>query len=302
MTTDTRFSKTTRRVALAGALLATSALTLGPVAAEADDMPTIRLGQVGLSFYAVTGGVVHEILEHAGYNVELTVGSHAEIFPQLGAGEVDILAATWLPGGHAALYAPVEDVTFPIAPIYEDARFFWVVPAYVPEDAIASIADLAKPEVRAQLPKTIVSLPEATGLTTGGRRVMEAYGLEEAGYELVAAAPGDWLSAFTEAVETEEWVVFPLWQPQWVNAAYDVRPLAEPEGAYGAPDTAWLLGHDGLRERLDESTLRRLAELRIPVAAVTEMDRMVNVDGLSPREAARAWLADNPEILADPNG
>ena len=48
-------------------------------------------------------GLVQELLERDGYTVEVTEGSHAEIFPMLGEGEVDILAATWLPNGHAAL-------------------------------------------------------------------------------------------------------------------------------------------------------------------------------------------------------
>ena len=112
--------------ALKSLVLAGTVIAGSTAAALAEtDKPTVRLGQVGLSFYAVTGGVVQELLERDGYTVELTVGSHAEIFPQLGAGEVDILAATWLPGGHASLYAPVADTTFRIAPIYDDARFFW---------------------------------------------------------------------------------------------------------------------------------------------------------------------------------
>jgi glycine betaine/proline transport system substrate-binding protein len=262
------------------------------------DRQRIILGQVGLSFYAVVGGVVQELLEQEGYTVEVVEGPHAEIFPQLGAGEVDILAAAWLPSGHGALYEPVEDVTFRIAPLYEDARFFWVVPAYVPENQVASIGDLTKPEIQEKMPATIVSLPEETGLTVGGRRVMEAYGLSEAGYELVAAPPTEWLGAFREAVDKEQWVVLPLWQPQWVNAAYDIRPLDEPENAYGDPDTAYLLGHTSLRDKVSDETLTLLSNIRLPVAAVTEMDRMVNVDGMSPREAAQAWLKANSDQVA----
>ena len=282
-----------KSVALAGLIAAI------PFAAQSEgtDQTTIRLGQVGLSFYAVVGGVVQDVLEREGYTVEVVEGPHSEIFPQLGRGEVDILAAAWLPGGHAALFEPVRDETFQITPLYEDARFFWVVPSYVPEDQVASIADLTNPEVRAQMPDQIISLPEATGLTTGGRRVVEAYGLDEAGYEFVAGAPAEWLGAFREAYENREWIVFPLWQPQWVNAAYDVRPLAEPENAYGAPDTAWLMGHNGLTDKLSPEALDILSNMRIPVEAVTEMDRLVNVDGLSPREAARQWMASNPEIV-----
>jgi len=280
--------------ATAIALLAPIAYSAEPASAETK---TIELGQVGLSFYAVKGGVVQELLERDGYTVEVTEGSHADIFPMLGEGEVDILAAAWLPSGHAALYEPVRDVTFPIAPLYEDASFFWVVPSYVPEEAVSSIADLTDPDVRERFPDQIVSLPEATGLTTGGRRVVAAYGLDDAGYELVAASPADWLGTFEEAIAAGTWVVFPLWQPQWVNAAYDVRPLAEPMNAYGEPDTAYLLGHEGLTDKLSPESLERLSNVRLSVEDVTEMDRLVNVDGLTPHEAARTWIEGNQETI-----
>ena len=44
----------------------------------------IRLGQVNLSFYAVTGGVVQEILERSGQDFSVIEGSHGEIYPKLG--------------------------------------------------------------------------------------------------------------------------------------------------------------------------------------------------------------------------
>lgn len=258
---------------------------------------TIELGQVGLSFYAVKGGVVQELLERDGYNVEVTEGSHAEIFPMLGEGEVDILAATWLPNGHSALYEPVRDVTFEIATLYEDARFFWVVPSYVPEETVSSIADLTDPAVREMFPDQIVSLPEGTGLTIAGQRVMDAYGLDDAGHELIAAPPAEWLGTFEEAIAAETWVVFPLWQPQWVNAGYDVRALEDPLNAYGEPDTAYLLGHQELKDKLSPESLERLSNVRLSIEDVTEMDRMVNVDGLTPREAARTWIEANQETI-----
>ncbi|MEO1005543.1 MAG: glycine betaine ABC transporter substrate-binding protein [Cyanobacteria bacterium J06638_38] len=260
---------------------------------------TIELGQVGLSFYAVKGGVVQELLERDGYTVEVTEGSHAEIFPMLGEGEVDILAATWLPNGHSALYEPVQDVTFPIATLYEDARFFWVVPSYVPEETVSSIADLTDPAVREMFPNQIISLPEATGLTTGGRRVVDAYGLDDAGYELIAAPPTEWLGTFEEALASLTWVVFPLWQPQWVNAEYDVRALEEPLNAYGEADTAYLLGHQELKDKLSPESLERLSNVRLSIEDVTEMDRMVNVDELTPREAARTWIETNQETIEE---
>ena len=105
--------------------------------ASAEDR-TVRLGQVGLSFYAVVGAIVQEVLEQDGYKVEVTSGSHGDIFPKLGAGEVDILAAAWLPDGHAPLYAKVKDVTFIAGELYDNARLYWAVPDYVPADLVRS--------------------------------------------------------------------------------------------------------------------------------------------------------------------
>ena len=257
----------------------------------------IVLGQVGLSFYAVVGGVVQELLEREGYSVEVVEGPHAKIFPRLGAGEVDIFAAAWLPHGHADLFASVEDMTFRIAPLYEDARFFWVVPAYVPESAVSSVASLVEPGVQQRVSKRIVSLPAETGLTISARRVLDAYNLGEAGYEIVAASPGEWFGTFRDAIRDKKWVIFPLWQPQWVNAAYEVRRLDDPKGAYGEPDTAYLLGHRSLREKLPGRTMGLLSNIRLSVEAVTKMDRMVNVDRLSPRDSARRWMEENADLV-----
>src|SRR5262245_38901580 len=106
------------------AFLSLISLSLGAMSAAAqtptdDQKQKITLGQVSLSFYAVVGGVVQELLEREGYRVEVIQGAHAEIFPRLGSGEVDIFAAAWLPHGHAALYKSVKDVTFQIAPLYK---------------------------------------------------------------------------------------------------------------------------------------------------------------------------------------
>ena len=137
---------------------------------------TIRLGQVSLSFYAVVGGIVQEVLEQDGYQVEVTAGSHGDIFPKIGAGEVDILAAAWLPNGHAPLYAKVKDATFEIGELYDNAKLYWVVPDYVPADLVRTIDDLKKPEVAARMDKRIRGIGASSGLMVGAGKIRETYG------------------------------------------------------------------------------------------------------------------------------
>lgn len=103
---------------------------VGVLPLSATGADPVVLGQVDLSFYAVTGGVVQEVLERSGQPFVVTQGSHGEIYPRLGTGEVDILAASWLPNAHAALYEKVRAHTFVVAELYRDARLFLAVPDY----------------------------------------------------------------------------------------------------------------------------------------------------------------------------
>jgi len=265
-------------------------LMLAPLLAAAE---SIKLGQVSLSFYAVTGGVVQHVLEKEGYQVEVIEGSHADIYPKVGTGEVDILAASWLPNAHAALYRKVEGSTFKLAKLYDDARLYWAVPTYIPAAQVSSIEDLLKPEVKSRLPATIVSLPESTGLTILGKEVMKSYGLDTAGYQLQAAQPSAWVGNFKSAYEGQKWVVFPLWQPQWMNAVYDLRVLSDPKGIFGV-DSAYLIANQQLKSKLSSRALSHLSNIRLSIEAITDMDRSMNVEKLTARQAAERWIAAHP--------
>jgi len=255
---------------------------------------SIKLGQVSLSFYAVTGGIVQHVLEKEGYTVEVIEGSHADIYPKVGSGEVDILAASWLPNAHAVLYKKVETSTFKLAKLYDDARLYWTVPAYVPAQEVSSIEDLLKPAVKSRMPSTVVSLPESTGLTILGLEVLKSYGLDAAGYQLQAAPPGTWIGTFKNAYEAGNWVVFPLWQPQWINSVYELRVLEDPKRIFGT-DSAYLIANQQLKSKLSPRTLAHLSNIRLSIAAITEMDKSMNVEKISARQAAERWIAANPQ-------
>ena len=271
-------------------------VTLLPLSASAAQ--TITLGQVDLSFYAVTGGVVQEVLERSGQPFVVVQGSHGEIYPKLGTGEVDILAASWLPNAHAALYEKVKASTFLITELYPDARLYLAVPDYASAE-IRSVADLARPEIAAQVEKRIVGIGPSSGLMVGAAKMMDSYGLKAAGYELVPGPAADWIANFRRAYEERKTLVMPLWQPHWINASYRVRVLEDPQKIFGEGDRAYLLANNALKDKVTPEVLARLTRIKLSVAAVTEMDRMVNVEKVSPREAARRWIALNREATRD---
>jgi glycine betaine/proline transport system substrate-binding protein len=280
---------------LKSALRTLVALVATAVMSPAHANEPIKLGQVNLSFYAVTGGVVQEVLERSGQPFVVIEGSHGDIYPKLGTGEVDILAASWLPNAHGGLYDKVKDKTFLISKLYDDAKLYLAVPAYAPKE-IQSVADLAKPEIAAKLDKRIVGIGPTSGLMIGAAKMMDSYGLKAAGYELISGPAPDWVANFRKAYDEKRSIVMPLWQPQWLNASYDVRILADPQKVYGDGDSAYLVANTQLKAKLKPDVLVRLQSVKLSVAAVTEMDRLMNVDKLSPRDAARKWIAANPAL------
>ncbi|HZP85719.1 MAG TPA: glycine betaine ABC transporter substrate-binding protein [Burkholderiales bacterium] len=258
----------------------------------------VRLGQIGLSFYAVTAGVVQEVLERLGHTVEVTEGSHAQIFPKLAQGEVDLLVAAWLPHGHAVYWKQYGDRAAQLATLYEGARFAWMVPTYVPEATVRSVEDLRKPEVIARMNPVIQGTGRDSGNMMLSAEVMKAYDLEAAGYRLQAGTIAEFHRAYAQGIANKQWFVMPLWWPHYVDRIGNMRPLIEPKGLLGPPSNGVLVASRAWAERAPERTLRVLRRITLGLDAVAQMDYRVNVDKLSPRDAAREWMQRNAGRVA----
>lgn len=267
-------------------------LVAGHAKAADTDVKPIRIGEISLTFYAVASGLLQEVLDKLGHKYTITQGLHGEIYPRLAAGEVDILAAAWLPNAHGPLNAAAEGKTYQLAKLYDDAKLYWAVPDYVPASEVSSIEDLKKPEVAAKMDKRIVGIGPDSGVMRGAKQIHADYGLGAAGYEIVTGPAADWIANFKAAVEAKRWVVMPLWQPHWLNAAYKVRILAEPKGVY-KPDTAYLVAANTLKDQLPAKSLAVLSAITLSVDDVTRVDYLVAAEKLSPRDAAKKWISEN---------
>jgi glycine betaine/proline transport system substrate-binding protein len=271
-----------------------AAVSLGAASPACGQEPgTVRLGQIGLSFYAVTAGVVQEVLERLGHKVEVSQGSHAQIFPRLGAGEVDLLVAAWLPHGHAVYWEQYGERAEQLAVLYEGARFAWMVPSYVPQSEVASVDDLKKAAVLARMDKTIQGTGRDSGNMMLSAEVMQVYGLEQAGYRLVPGTLADFHAAYDRGIAQRRWFVMPLWWPHYINQVGNLRAIEEPRGLLGPASNGVLVASRDWVASAPPRTLAVLRRIHLGLDAVAEMDHMVNVRGMAPREAARAWMQDN---------
>ncbi|OUM03617.1 hypothetical protein A8M77_05180 [Variovorax sp. JS1663] len=255
------------------------------------------LGQVSLSFYAVTGAVVHELLERLGHAVDLRTGPHDQMFPLLGEGAIDVMAAAWLPEGHAAYWSRYGGRATEVARLYDGARFFWAVPEYVPEQEVASITDLARPAVAQRMNKLIQGIGTAATISTVSQAAVGAYGLDGVGYRFRPGAPAEWTGAYDAAVGERRWMVFPTWAPQYLNRDGRLRPLKDPKGVLGGSNRGALVAPTERFARLPPATRQALSRISLGIDGVTEMDWMVNVERKTPREAAIQWMAANASCV-----
>jgi glycine betaine/proline transport system substrate-binding protein len=259
----------------------------------------IVLGRIDESFHQVAAAVVEETLLRLGHEVEVRDGPHPRMYPLLGAGELHVFASSWLPGGHGAYWESIRGTVVQVSPLYDGARFFWAVPGYVPAELVSALPDLARPEVTGRMATLVVQgTTPGAGLTMRSQELVREYQLDTAGWSYQIGDLQAIIDTINDGIAAGDWFVTPLWQPQYLNDVHDLRPLDDPRAVFPPPDQAWLTANRAAFERLPERTRSVLGRVRFTLADACGMDRAVNLDGLDPLSAARAWMGRNDAAVA----
>lgn len=253
----------------------------------------ITIGVTDLSFHRTTASLVANVLNAMGFEVERVFSPHQENFEKLKAGEVDLLSSAWLPSSHGIYKADVEEVeTLIELGLHYEPYALWGVPNYVTEEAVSEVVDLLKPEVIEKINSTIQGINPGAGITRFSIQMMKEYGLSDAGYEFFPGSEGDCFKAFESAVANNEWVVVPLWKPQFLHYRYDIRELKEPKGLLGIVDRAVLLLRDDKKHLFSEQQIQTLDSLRFSNDIIAELDYKVCREGKPQDEVTRDWLIE----------
>ncbi|MFH9353833.1 glycine betaine ABC transporter substrate-binding protein [Kitasatospora sp. NPDC017646] len=256
----------------------------------------LTVGTIALSFHRGTAAVVRRVLEACGHPVSVVEAPHEELFRRQATGEIDLLVSAWLPSSHEKYLTGHRDEVTVLAPHYEP-YCVWTVPPYVPATEVAAVSDLARPDVAERMTHVIDGINPGAGISRFSARVVADYGLDRVGYRF---APGDeagFIARVERGVARREWFVIPLWRPQYLNRRHGLRPLAEPKGLLGTVDAAGPVVRRDVIERIHPEALARLAALKPGNEGVEDLDVLINVDGLTPLQAADRYLAARPHLL-----
>ncbi|MCF4173814.1 glycine betaine ABC transporter substrate-binding protein [Vibrio mediterranei] len=254
----------------------------------------INLGVTDLSFHRITASLISHVLTDMGFEVNRIYSPHQENFAKLKSGEVDILTSAWLPSSHGIYKQDVEQKR-PVIELglHYEPYAHWGVPSYVPEEAVREVKDLLKQDVLGKMQKDIQGINPGAGITRFSIKMMEEYGLSEAGYEFHTGTEEDCFTTFEQRVANNEWFVVPLWKPQFLHFKYDIREIKDPKGLLGIVDRAVLLVPEDVADRFTAAQINQLDDLKFSNEIIAELDYKVSREGLDIDIVTKHWLEHN---------
>ncbi|CAD5110070.1 glycine betaine ABC transporter substrate-binding protein [Zestomonas carbonaria] len=270
--------------------LGAAALALGMGVAGAADKPTLKIGYVnGWDDSVAATHVAGEILkEKLGYPVELKPVEPAIMWQGVARGDLDATLSAWLPATHGEYYTKLKDKVSVLGTNYEGARIGLVVPDYV---EARSIEDLNK--YTQALDGKITGIDAGAGVMRRTEDVIDQYGLD---LKLMPSSGPAMVTALARAEKAQKPIVVTSWIPHWMFAKWKLRFLDDPKKVYGEAERIDTVANPGLASKAPEANafLERFSWSSEEVGSVMLAIR----EGAKPEQAAKEWIASNPERVA----
>ncbi|MCG6860469.1 MAG: glycine betaine ABC transporter substrate-binding protein [Chromatiaceae bacterium] len=271
-----------------GKLLFAALLILG-LSVPAVAKETIKIGWTAWSDAEFVTKLAKRILEERmGVDVELLQTDIAPQYQGLATGSIDIMLMSWQPQTHEDYIKKVCTKVVNLGLLYTHARLGWVIPNYIPEGDLKSIADLNKPDVREKLDGTITGIDPGAGLTRLSEKAIEDYGLD---YELQVSSGAGMTAALERAVRRDEWIVVTGWSPHWMFGAYDLRYLEDPKGVLGSFERVHALARMGFyQDNVEAASF--FSRMQIPIDDLQKA--MYDAQQTSYEGAVTRYIQNNP--------
>ncbi len=212
---------------------------------KTNDKP-ISIGLINWPENVAVNNVWKVLLEEKGYEVDLQQLEMGIIMEALNTGDLDVGMEVWLPVQDISYYEKYKDsVNFNETPWFENGKVGLAVPDYV--DEVDSIEDLN--EHKDLFNGKIIGFEPGAGTMETAELMIEDYELD---YELLPSSEGAMLGALKDAVNKEEPIVIPIWQPHGIFSEVDLKFLDDPKKSFGEVEEISLATRDGFAKEYPE--------------------------------------------------
>ncbi|MET3683282.1 glycine betaine/proline transport system substrate-binding protein [Alkalibacillus flavidus] len=250
---------------------------------------TIEMGQINWAENIAVTNMWKVILEEQGYNVDLINLDMGPTMEALANDELDLGLEVWLPVQDANYLEQYQDqVFFSDATWYDNAKVGLVVPEYM-ED-VNSIEDLnANAE---KFDGEITGFDSGAGTMEVAEEMIDEYGLN---LELMPSSEPAMIAAIDQAVENEEPIVAPLWNPHSIFAKHDLKYLEDPKESFGGVEKIHFATRQGFGDEYPQFT-QWLKNWKMNDTQIGELMAAVQ-DAEEPIEGARTWVENNQDLI-----
>ena len=267
-------------------------------AAEPASCKSVRFSDVGWTDITATTAATTYVLDALGYETDIKVLSVPVTYTALKNKDIDVFLGNWMPTmeGDIAPYrkdGSVETVGVNL----EGAKYTLAVPSYTAAAGLKDFADIAK--FRDELDGKIYGIEPGND---GNRLILEmietdAFGLK--GFEVVESSEQGMLAQVARAARKNEHVVFLGWEPHPMNANFELTYLSGGDDVFG-PNYGGATVYTNVRKGYTTECAnvgKLLQNLSFTLAMENEIMGGILNDGEEPRDAAEAWLKQNPGVL-----
>ena len=249
-----------------------------------DEKETIVFGQTSWTSAEAPTQIAKQILEEAGFDVEITLLTQPVIFEGLKSGEVDVFMDAWLPYTEAELWDQYKSDLQKVATSYENAPLGWVVPSYVDINSIEELKGNAE-----KFDGKVYTIGAGAGIVGISEDVMKDYSLD--GFELAPSSEPAMMGALDSAIKDEEPIIITGWRPHAMFAKYDLKLLEEPKENFKY-DNVYVISYQGLEEKHPEA-YDILSKWSIDVDYLEDMMLAYEKDGVSFEDSAKKWIKEH---------
>ncbi len=273
-----------------------SALAICAAAPAIADCDQVRFSDVGWTDITATTAATSIVLEALGYETSTDILSVPVTYASMAQGDIDVFLGNWMPTmeGDIASYREAGTVDT-VRTNLEGAKYTLATNA---AGVAAGITDFAS---IAQAADALDSKIYGIEAGNDGNRLIQdmidanAFGLD--GFEVVESSEQGMLAQVERADDRDEPVVFLGWEPHPMNANYDMTYLPGGDDYFG-PDLGGATVATNTRAGyVDEcpNTGKLLQNLEFSLAMENEIMGAILNDDVDPEDAAKAWLAANPD-------
>lgn len=272
--------------------LGAAALALGMSGAMAADKPALKIGYVnGWDDSVAVTHVAGEILKtKLGYDVTLQPVEPAIMWQGIARGDLDATLSAWLPATHGEYFEKLKDKVTVLGTNYDGAKIGLIVPEYVEAKTIADLEKYAK-----DFDGKITGIDAGAGVMRRTEEAIKEYDLKS--IKLMPSSGPAMTTALTRAERSQKPIVVTGWIPHWMFAQWKLRFLEDPKNVFGEAEHVDTVANPGLEAKAPEAVafLKKISWSAEEVGAVMLSIR----DGVKPDEAAKQWIAKNPDRVAE---